>query len=207
MESSTLYADLEKFWRLYKADDFGACALHMSTLLRRTLIELYIDYESNPSSASSDVSVINNEQLASIEIHSANLRQLISLLSNLRVFDHTPGSEPERQVLKTYNLEAIGDLADLVTKSEDPEHLKMYLFFLGEFLYSVLSFKNWIDTEVAESIVEKKFLLDTSKGILTHPVDLSRNVSFKAVTFGVMLGHICSQIVEQFLIKDTTSWV
>lgn len=52
------------------------------------------------------------------------------------------------------------------------------------------------NTRQKKSLGKKEFTLDSNTGIMRNPADLSRNVSFKAVTFCAILENICSEAVN-----------
>lgn len=205
MESSSLYKELESFWLFYKNERFSLAAKEITGLLLRTMIAIYLEVKSEVSpDLRHEFDSREKAILGDSELRKANLVKLVKLFEEFRILDLAEGSQPERDLLKIYNLSELAHLSENSLTDRDTNNLKMCIFVLSEYVSALLRFKGWITSSYTSNIVERKFTLDRNTGIMVNPVDLSRNVSFKAATFGVMLAHICSQVVAEFLPRQST---
>jgi hypothetical protein len=127
---------------------------------------------------------------------------LVELFQKLRILDIANGDPKILKLLRVYNIAELAILLEKTSDIFDKATLEMYVFVISEFVSALLKFKRSVSTVSTiedGSLTTKNFILDLNTGIMTNPLDHSRNVSFKAITFSTMLGDICSQVVASFI--------
>ena len=196
--------EYESVLSLCLSEKYNQAAREIKELIRLVLKEIYKETKSAIKAPdrkrfqSQEAKVLKRKQ-----IDKADLKDLARLFQESKVLDSSDGSETERLILKTVNLSQLVDLAETCS-TQRADGLRKCVYTQLQFLATLLSFKGWIK-EKKRSLIQRKFDLDLNTGIMTNPTDRSRNISFKAVTFGVMLGHIYSEVVESFQPKEDGS--
>lgn len=184
------YADL---WQAYSDGKYDIAARGVHHLLLRLLEKVYTETKSQ-------VSQSERERFEAYELRrfantsNGTLAEWVMLFGELHIMDSFTGADQIRQLVKSFDLVQIANLSELSLKAADEETLKLNLAVIFYYITNLIDFTG-VKLDTAPEPVYKRFRLDLSTGIMTNPSDETRNVSFKAVTFGLLLGHICKELV------------
>jgi predicted hydrocarbon binding protein len=208
-------AIIERFWQLFHQEEFDRAVKVISDLLLSVMKRIY--FEAKSEAADQAKSEFERFELIILEnksVDDGDLKQLTRLFQELSILDKTKGEVTERNLLKAYDLLQVINLCGESLRSGDSYALRVSALTTVLFSLALLNFKGWYEwseglgegteTEDEQSWIEKVFKLNPETGEMIHPEDKSRNVSFKAATFGVMLGHICSESATRFIPNPTT---
>ncbi|MEK6287438.1 MAG: hypothetical protein AABO57_16980 [Acidobacteriota bacterium] len=203
MTDDNLNQQIEEFWWAFIGNDLDRAARIVNDLIVHTMVSLFErtrDQLQDPSRQGFDDRA--SRILGGTPVSLIDLARLAILFNELQVFDIAAGHESVRKRLRVYELSRLSVLAAGTLASDTEDVLRRKdIGTLSEFLSALLDFEPGMPYNTSlddTSLDQKRFTIDLSTGIMKNPADLSRNVSFKAATFGAMLGHICSQVANNF---------
>jgi len=192
--------EYQRILSLYQDGKYSQTAKETNKLLFRAMSEVY--KETRDMATPSDrkrLQSLESRILKTRPLEKANLKEIATLIQEGNVFSIARGAELERTILKIPNLPslvALGDQKYGGEKDRELDNLRKCVFTLLQYLAALMSFKGWVHNK--RKVVTKQFDLDLNTGIMTNPEDRSRNISFKAATFGAMLAQIYSECALHF---------
>jgi predicted hydrocarbon binding protein len=216
--SEQFVARYEHIEQLYYSHEYAGAASEAHTLLRDLLLAIYL------KARDGDAAKRHRAKLTRLELQllkhrgldKTDLPTLTKLCEASNAFNLARRNSPLLPILRTRNLRAVAALcADSIRASPraHEDTLKRNVHDLFVFLTHLLTFMGW-DPRKPKLVVSghdlptrraaKTFDVDLDTGIMTNPSDQSRNVSFKAITFGLMLGNICTDLLSRLPLPNDT---
>jgi len=203
-QESHLSEARKRFLTIYRQEKYKDAANEIHNLLLNILLKIYTEAKAKATGGiREEIEKTQLEIFGGRDTNNISLKELAALFHKLNILEIAEGNETDRNLLKAFSLMELVDLSEQSLHDSD-DRAKKYLFTIYAFVVALLSFNGEVDptgdtSSTKSNIIDRTFSLNLDTGIMVNPHDLTRNVSFKAVTFSVMIGHICTQVVNKVL--------